>query len=62
MDKKETREVKQEVQKYSKKQLLQSKKYLDRKDVLGVVVKDGENVTLEELDKRISTFMKGKVK
>ncbi len=61
-EKRETKEVKQEVQKYSKKQLLQSKKYLDRKDVIGVVVKDNEEITLEELNKRIYTFMKGEVK
>ena len=55
-------EIKQEVTSaYSKEQILVSKKYENRRDVLGVVLKDGEQYTLEKVDSLIEKFMKGKV-
>ncbi len=62
VDKKDAKNVKEEVKKFNKKQFLSSKKYGNRKDVINVVIKDNEEVTTAELEKRISSFLKGKVK
>ncbi len=56
--KKETKTVKL---KFSKEDLLNSKVFADRKDILNVVLKDGEGVTIDEATKKIDAFMKGKV-
>jgi len=51
---------------YTKEQILSSKKYSRRKDVLNVVLKDNRQYTLKEVDGLIDNFMKikekGKVK
>ena len=47
---------------YSKEQVLKSKKYKNRKDVLNVVLKDDKVYTLKEVDKLIDGFMKKEVK
>ena len=47
---------------YTKEQILKSKKYKDRKDVLNVVLKEGSTYTLKEVDNAIKTFMKREVK
>lgn len=51
---------------YTKEQILSSKKYSHRKDVLNVVLKDNQQYTLKEVDELIDNFMKlkekGKVK
>lgn len=51
---------------YTKEQILSSKKYSRRKDVLNVVLKDNQQYTLKEVDGLIDNFMKlkekGKVK
>ena len=51
---------------YTKEQILSSKKYSHRKDVLNVVLKDNQQYTLKEVDGLIDNFMKlkekGKVK
>lgn len=51
---------------YTKEQILSSKKYSHRKDVLNVVLKDNQLYTLKEVDGLIDNFMKlkekGKVK
>lgn len=59
---KEKKTTKTVVEKFTKKSLLQSKKYLDRRDILNVLIKDDEEITLNEIDKRIEKFMKGSVK
>lgn len=46
---------------FSKEQLIKSKRYRDNKDALNVLLKDGESYTLEETNKRINDFLKGKV-
>ena len=47
---------------YTKEQILSAKKYIHRKDVVNVVLKDGQSYTLKEVDELIEKFMKGKVK
>lgn len=63
MAKKKTDEVKQEVtvSAYSKEQILASKKYENRRDILGVLLKDGVEYTFEKVDSLLDKFMKGKV-
>ena len=62
MAKNKTDEVKQEaVLAYSKEQIIASKKYENRRDVLGVILIDGEKYTLEKVDSLLDKFMKGKV-
>lgn len=47
---------------YTKEQILKSKKYKDKKDVLNVVLKEDSTYTLKEVDNAIKTFMKREVK
>ena len=62
MAKKKADEVMQEVvSAYSKEQILASKKYENRRDILGVLLADGEKYELEKVDSLLEKFMKGKV-
>ncbi len=62
MAKTKTNEIKQEMNfAYSKEQILASKKYENRRDVLGVILKDGEQYTLEKVNSLLEKFLKGKV-
>lgn len=54
-------ELKQEP-KFTKEQILASKKYENRKDVCNAVIPDGFHGTLHEVDTLIDNLMKGKVK
>ena len=47
--------------KFSKAQLLSAKRFEDRKDALGAVLKDTETYTVEEAQKLLDDFMKGQV-
>lgn len=47
---------------FTKEQLLKAKDFADRKDILSVLVEDGEMLSKEEAEKRINKFMKGKVR
>lgn len=47
---------------YTKEQLLASKKYAARRDLLGVLLEDGKSYTEAQVQMVISDFMKGKVK
>ena len=49
------------VSTFSKKQLLSSKKYNDRVDLLNVLLKDDVKYSHEEVEQLIDKFMKGKV-
>lgn len=55
-------EEKPAEKKFTKEQILASKKYADRADLLSVLIKDNEKCALTEVDKRIEDFKKGKVK
>lgn len=46
---------------YSKKQIVNSKRYSNYKDLLQAILKDDENYTTNEVDKKIENFMKRKV-
>lgn len=65
-DKKKYKEIKnvKEVEEtvFDKDQLVSSKKFMNNKDVLSVLIEDGEKITIEEAQKRIETFKKRKVK
>ena len=60
MAKKKIEEVEQNAV-YTKEQILGSKKYNNRRDILGVLLTDGVEYTFEDVDSLIEKFMKGKV-
>lgn len=62
MAKEKTEKVKTTESKFSKKQLLKSKKYSNRKDLLGVLLEDDKEYTFIEVDAEIDKFMKRGVK
>lgn len=53
--------VKNEEIKYSKEQLISSKKYATNKDLLQVLLVDNEIYTFKEVDQKIEEFKKRKV-
>lgn len=58
----ENKEVKTTESKFSKEQLLKSKKYANRKDLLGVLLDDKKEYSFTEVDAAIDKFMKRGVK
>lgn len=46
---------------FSKEQILKMERYANRKDLLGVILKDGKKYTLEQVGKEMEEFLKGKV-
>lgn len=60
MPKKEN-ETKKEDVKFTKEQILQSKKFKNRIDVIKVILQDNKSYTLEEVQKEIDKFMKRRV-
>lgn len=57
-----TKPAEQEVETFTKEQLLSAKKYSNRKDILGVLLEDGKQYSFEQVDTLMDDFMKGKVK
>lgn len=55
------KETKQETL-FTKEQILVSKKYSNRRDVLGAILVDDKTYTIEQVDSLLEKFMKGKVK
>ena len=47
---------------YTKEQILKAKKYADRRDLLSVLLMDGREYAIHEVDTLLNAFMKGKVK
>lgn len=47
---------------YTKDQLLRSKKYAARRDLLGALLEDGKTYTAAQVDRKINQFLKRKVK
>lgn len=47
---------------FTKKQILAARQYADQKDLLSVLLRDDEICTLAEVNRRIHSFEKGKVK
>lgn len=60
--KKQTEAKTPEAPAFSKEQLLTFDKYRGRRDLLGVLLKDGQRYTYTEVDALVETFMKGQVK
>lgn len=54
-------ETKQELV-FTKEQILASKKYSNRRDILGAILLDDKTYTLERIDSLLEKFMKGMVK
>ena len=48
--------------KFSKEQLVKSKKFSGHKDLLNTILENDEECTLEEVVSRVEKYMKGKVK
>lgn len=46
---------------FSKEQILSAAKFANRRDLLSVVLEDGKTYTVEDVQKEIDKFMKGKV-
>lgn len=55
-------EIKTTESKYSKEQLLKSKKYFKRRDLLGVLLDNKKEYSFAEVDAEIDKFMKRGVK
>ncbi len=59
---------KQEVQtndapeSYTKAQILASIRFVSRRDILDVLLKDNEKYSIEQVNKMLTEFLKGKVK
>lgn len=51
-----------EVQKYGKVQILASAKYANRRDLINALLDDNNQYTIDEVEKIVNGFMKGKVK
>ena len=47
---------------FTKEQILASKRYANRRDVLATILVDGKQYTLGKVDSLLEKFMKGKVK
>jgi hypothetical protein len=50
-----------EKNKFTKEQVVQSKRYVDRIDLLNVLLQTDKSYSLEEVDDLMNNFMKGKV-
>jgi hypothetical protein len=50
-----------EVAVFTKQQLLDSKRYLDKKDLINVLLEDTRLYDIDEVEDLITKFMKGKV-
>ena len=60
MAKKTTEEIEQKSA-FTKQQILSSKKYKRRRDILGVLLNENEEYTFDNVDSLLKKFMKGKV-
>lgn len=47
--------------KFTKEQLISSKLFKNNKDILNVLIQDNEEISIDEVQKRIEKFRKGKV-
>lgn len=58
----EVKVTKQKEPVFTKSQLIKAKRYADRTDMLNVILEDGKNYTIKEVEKLIDGFMKKEVK
>ena len=56
-----TEEKKEDEVLYSKEQIIASKKYFKRKDILNVLLNDGEEYSFSRIDEIIEEFMNKEV-
>ncbi|EOE7245918.1 hypothetical protein ACKTKD_003736 [Clostridioides difficile] len=50
---------KEDNYKFTKEQIVNSKKYVNRKDLLNAILKENELYSFSEVEDRINNFMKG---
>ncbi|MGO1004894.1 hypothetical protein ACTPEH_05000 [Clostridioides difficile] len=50
---------KEDDYKFTKEQIVNSKKYINRKDLLNAILKENELYSFSEVEKIINSFMKG---
>lgn len=59
----ETVEVVEQIEpKFPKEQILSANKFNNRKDILGVLLEDGDEYSFNQAEALMDDFMKGKVK
>ena len=46
---------------FEKQQLLESRRFRDKRDLLEAILSDGKEYTMEEVEQRIDDYRKGKV-
>ncbi|EFE91179.1 hypothetical protein GCWU000341_02287 [Oribacterium sp. oral taxon 078 str. F0262] len=46
---------------FEKRQLLESRRFRDKRDLLEAILLDGKEYTMEEVEQRIDDYRKGKV-
>lgn len=54
-------EIIKEENKFSKKQLLSSKRFRDRRDAVGAILEDDKVYPIDEVEKLYKEFMEGEV-
>ena len=65
MAKKKSEEISEEIEvvktpvSYTKEQIYKSKRYINKKDIVTVMLKDNERYTFDQVDKLIEQFLKG---
>lgn len=59
--KKDSGNMKTSEQVFSKEQLKNSKKFANRKDLIEVLLEEGRQYSISEVEEKIEKFMKGKV-
>lgn len=62
LDKKPEDFVKELIPVFTKGQILEAKRFSDYKDALSVVLQNCKNYTMDNVEKELEKFMKGKVK
>lgn len=62
MARKQTEKDDKKIPKFSKEAILNSKTFRTSKDALNVLLKDEESYSINEVQKLLNDFMKGKVK
>lgn len=58
----EKEKIEKQNTKFSKEQILSSKQYVGRKDLLEAILEDGKAFSKQEIEQKIQQFMKGTVK
>ena len=61
--KKKSNDVKNNVEiKFTKKQIIESNRFRDKKDAIGAILENDKEYTIQEVEKLYYNFMKGEVK